>query len=236
LTRRIRQRQEGFTLVELLVASAVGMMIVLAALAILDLGIKQAGKVVDRSDSVQRARVAMYTIATQLRSQVCLDQSTPPIAAASPYSVSFYTFTSAGKVTPELHTISLNANAQSIVEQDWTGNPPNPNNPPARTKTLLTSVTAPPGTNAPIFTYYGFLQAADGSVTWDRALPSTLGAADLGNVARVAISFTALASPRGTTPAPASAPSTTLTEDVLSRMADPNDPSNGPTAAECAGS
>ena len=228
--------QEGFTLVELLVATAVGMVIVLAALAILDLGIKQAGKVADRSDSAQRARVAMYEVATQLRSEVCLNQSTPPIASGSPYAVSFYTFTSAGKVTPELHSISLNSTNQSLVEQDWTGNPPNPAAPPARTKVLLSNVTPPPGTNAPIFSYYGFQQAADGSVTWDSPLPATLGAADLAKVARVSISFTTLPSPNGAVQASPSAPSTTLTEDVLSRMADPNDPSNGPTAAECAGS
>jgi hypothetical protein len=169
----------------------------------------------------------MSTIVTQLRSQVCPTDTQPAILYGDPYTIRFYTFTGAGAFQPELHEIAWDTNTRRITEKDWTG----ANAPPASanvTKVLLTNATPPPGTNAPIFSYWGFQQAADGTVNTDLSLPTPLSVTNTAKVVRVSVAFKTLP----LTSSSPTAPSTTLQTDVFARTANPNGP-DGPIDPVC---
>jgi prepilin-type N-terminal cleavage/methylation domain-containing protein len=87
---KVRRDQSGFTLIELLVAMALGMIVLGAALSLMDAGARSSTRTSDRVDVTQRGRNAMNQVQRGLRSQVCLDSKTPPITAASNTSVTYY--------------------------------------------------------------------------------------------------------------------------------------------------
>jgi prepilin-type N-terminal cleavage/methylation domain-containing protein len=221
------RRQDGFTLIELIVSLAIGTVIVLASYSLLDLAGVQAVKVTDRVDSAQRGRQALDAITRQLRSQVCLQNGTSAITDGQDSSITFYTFTGAGAYSPELHNISWSASTRSIVEQDYvgTGTPPSMTFPtvPTHATTLLTDVTQAGG--APIFTYYTW--PATGQVLPTLKLTAPLSAPDLLKAVRVLVQFKTF--PAGH---PTAAETTTLQDDAYSRTADP-DASGGPALPVC---
>ena len=94
--RRLRD-ESGMTLMEVLVASTVGMVVLLAMFAMLDSTVRMNTGVMSRTDSMQRGRVAMDVLTQELRSQVCLVDLTPAIVPGSDNnSVSFYSDFSEG--------------------------------------------------------------------------------------------------------------------------------------------
>src|SRR3954470_19511658 len=85
LRRRLRS-ERGFTLIEMLVASALGLVILTAMLTLLDASQTASSRVTARVDGTQRGRVAMEQVTQRLRSQICLGSATPLITghATSP--------------------------------------------------------------------------------------------------------------------------------------------------------
>ncbi len=218
---------EGFTLVEMLVATTIGMVVILAAYGLLDISGALALKASDRVDATQRGRRAMDQITSELRSQVCLGAGQPAITDGQSNQVSFYTFTGAGAFAPELHTIKWDTSTRTIVEYDYvgTGSPPNMtySSTPTRTNTLLTDVT--PLSNVPVFSYYTW--SAGSPVTPSTPLTAPLSQSDEQNVVRIVVQFV-------TTPAnhPTSQQTTPLQDEVFARTADPNS-SNGSNLPQC---
>ena len=86
--RRVRS-QEGFTLTELLIAMTAGMVILLAGFGLLETVLKRTGETQLRVEATQRGRQALDVMTRQLRSQVCLNATTPAVAAATANSVTF---------------------------------------------------------------------------------------------------------------------------------------------------
>ena len=75
-----RARDEGgFTLVELLMASAMGVVIVLGALQLMDFTVKSGRQTTDRVEAVQKGRIAVEQMTRQLRSQVCVSANDPSL-------------------------------------------------------------------------------------------------------------------------------------------------------------
>jgi prepilin-type N-terminal cleavage/methylation domain-containing protein len=72
------RREDGFTLPELLVTMSIGMIVALAGFALVDVTMRRSGEVSARIEAVQGGRGAMDTMTRELRSQVCLPQSTNP--------------------------------------------------------------------------------------------------------------------------------------------------------------
>jgi prepilin-type N-terminal cleavage/methylation domain-containing protein len=231
--KRLRS-QRGFTLIELMVATSIGSVVMLATFATLDSSVKLTGNVTERVDSTQRARLAMDRITRELRSQVCPAAGTTPIVAGDDYSVTFYSFTgntavaptgnpsSPASFRPDKHKIYWDTNSSSIKEDVWqaTGTSPNWTWPSSVTKTILTDVKPPAGTNVPIFKFYSgedATQAYGVPLTGPNAAATTL----------VKISF--LTYPVGR----ANGQTVLLQDQVLSRTADPNGTS-GTTVGECA--
>ncbi|MEA2228729.1 MAG: hypothetical protein QOF04_2359 [Solirubrobacteraceae bacterium] len=221
LTHRIDPRGEaGMTLPEVLVACVVGMVILLAAFAVLDSVVRVNGRVTDRVDAVERGRLAIDEMVRDLRSQVCPTPNTLSLASGSDTSVSAYVDLKSDGSAPQLRTFTYDAAARTITQT--TVAPSGAASAPTYTATpttrvLLTNVVAD-GTT-PVFRFY----AADPTATPPgptRALTATSGlsALDLGAATRIAISFVARPARATTTERQAAY----LQNDVYLRAANPN--------------
>jgi prepilin-type N-terminal cleavage/methylation domain-containing protein len=227
------RREDGMTLPELLIAIIIAVIVSLAAFSLIEVVMRRTAETQGRVEASQKGRAAMDTITRQLRSQVCLSSSIPPMAAADGNVVSFYVDLSAGTapvLPPELHTITYSPAARTLVERDYvgTGTAPAITYPvagsPSRVRTLAENVVPIP--TSQIFQYYAYNGATPPRPA--TLLTAPLSTTNLGLVARIEIAFRTL---------PPNALSTTargsivLQDEVYVRAADPNDPAPTPTCA-----
>ena len=219
----------GFTLPELLVAMAIGMLTVLAVVAILETSMKQSNAIAGRVNATQRGRIAMDAITRQLRSQVCLSATVPAIISGDDDAVKFYVDLSNGTKPIEKRELRFDATKRTIREVTWVGSPPPLTFPATATKDrlLLDDVyrRSWPGEPTEIFRYYAFNTATPPQPIL--RLPTPLSLTDAARVARIETGFTTL--PPRAKPSPAS--SATLQNEIYVRVADPNDPAPTPTCA-----
>jgi prepilin-type N-terminal cleavage/methylation domain-containing protein len=236
LTTRARpdlRGEEGFTLPELLVAIAIGTIILLATMTMLDTTVSIGTKVNKRVDATQRGRAAMTIIVRDLRSQVCLPGDPPigSIRAASDSSVDVYADLGDGSAAkpPQRRTITFNPTARTITESIYTptgsaGSYVFPTSPTA-TRTLLTDV-AQDGTT-PVFQYYPVDTTPDDDSQNPAAFAAATGvtAASLDDIARIVIRYRVF--PAGSTAV--NGRSVVLQDEVYRRAIDPNatDPTPG---------
>src|SRR4051794_28138499 len=92
---RARLRSErGFTIIEMLVASAIGVVVLLVLLNLLDATQTATSRVTARVDGTQRGRTAMEQVTQRLRSQTCVSSLTPIIVGdtTSPTDANSVTF------------------------------------------------------------------------------------------------------------------------------------------------
>lgn len=221
--RRLRSEESGFTLLELVVASMVGTVVLLAAFQLLDSSVLLSGKVTDRVDRTQRARQAMETITSELRSQVCVRAGEPAIVDGQETSVTFYAFLGSGAYVPDMRQIYWDNGSNSIIERVWpgTGVAPDTTFPasPTSSRVLLTDVRPPPP-GTPMFTYYGT------GATEPFVAP--LSSANAAATSKIGIQFVTYTAGRNTTGS-----SITMQNEVFARTADPNGLSTT-DAPECA--
>jgi type II secretory pathway pseudopilin PulG len=248
--RRLRS-ESGFTLIELLVAATVGIVVLLAALTILDSGVKATGKTLDRLDSAQSSRQTMQTVAALLHSQVCLPDGTAAFQTTSNgQTIRFYGFignplTSSGGVyvnnyTPSLYELSLNTGTHVLTEKIWNAGGafpawtfPDPTSiAPNRSLTLATQIYEQSG-SIPLFRYYSYSGNSVSSTPLATPLSAGANAALLPAV-MVRVAFTGKSRRRanGAAPADPNAPTTNLEQDIVSPTIDPN-ASTGPKAGTC---
>jgi Tfp pilus assembly protein PilW len=228
---RALRREDGFTLAELLVACVVGMIVMLAAFALMDMSNGLSRSVAGRVDTTQRARDAMEQVTRELRSQVCLKPGTAAITNGQDNSVTFYTYEGdpTRSYIPERHTITWNAGARTLVDyvSVGTGAPPDTTYPasPSSTNTLLNNVDPVPG--KPIFSYYTW--TSSGQVNPTVALPTPLSAADAQRLVRISVQFKVTPNGNG---AQSPRQTTSMQNDVFARTADPN-AAGGPGLPDC---
>jgi hypothetical protein len=228
LLRRARS-ESGHTLMELVVAMAIGMGILLIAFHLLDRSLGLTREVSDRVDAVQRGRLAMDTMTRQLRSQVCLGAQAA-LASASGDSVTFYTNLSSTS-PPEKQTLTFDEAAGTLTQTrligvgappftSYTGTP--------RVNTLLSNAArdgASPTLN-PVFTYYGF-DTSNPPKAVLQLTPMPLTQLQRESTSRIVISFVSRPIQAKTTTERAAV----LTDEIFVRSADPNDPAPVPKCA-----
>lgn len=230
--RAVKRRDErGMTIIELVVAMAIGTIVLMTAFTFLDHAFASNREISDRADASQRGRIAMERIIRQLRSQVCLNtvpNVTPAIRAGDDNSISLVVDLGDGSTNPELHTITYDPAAKTITEYDYAGIGTVPNltfaAAPTNTQQLLTNVV--PEAGAPIFSYSAIDSSANAAPGATTPLSTPLGANDLANAAKVDVAF--VARPTG---ASDNSRATTLEDSVFARSDDPNTPTAGPTCA-----
>jgi prepilin-type N-terminal cleavage/methylation domain-containing protein len=112
------RHEDGFTLPELLITLVIGLAVTLAGFTLVDVTMRRSGEVSARIEAVQSGRTAMDTVTRELRSTVCLSQSTNPdeprlaIVAATPTSITMYT---------DLRDTSLRAGAPAPAQGTISG-------------------------------------------------------------------------------------------------------------------
>jgi hypothetical protein len=111
--------EDGMTLAEVLVAVTISFVVLSATMGLLSSTLLLSGGVMSKTDAMQRGRLAMDRLTQELRSQVCLNLTTPAIVpGANADSVTFYSDFGPGDMTkpPDKRTISFDPATGNITE------------------------------------------------------------------------------------------------------------------------
>jgi len=219
--------ERGLTVVELLIASVIGVIILGSATLITINAARYNNEVANRTDATQRGRLAMERMQRLLRTQVCTSASAFPVRSAKADAVSFYADMSDGSTPVYQHTLTYDAANQQLLQTSVRGSTRSPVTFTAApvTETLATEVV-PSGSNA-VFRYYGYPATAPASGPLEpnvELVPpagGSLSGADLGRIARVDLNFLTT----GATPSTRDIRAE-MTNQVFVRIADPNDPTS----------
>jgi hypothetical protein len=113
------RREDGMTLAEVLIAVTISFVVLSATMGLLSSTLRLSGGVMSKTDAMQRGRLAMDRVTQELRSQVCLNLTTPAIVTgATADSVTFYSDFGPGDLTkpPDKRTISFDPATGNITE------------------------------------------------------------------------------------------------------------------------
>jgi type II secretory pathway pseudopilin PulG len=111
--------EDGMTLMEMLVAVTISFVVLAATMGLLSSTLRLTGGLMSKTDAMQRGRLAMDRVTQELRSQVCLNLTTPAIIpGATADSVTFYSDFGPGDLTkpPDKRTISFDSATGNITE------------------------------------------------------------------------------------------------------------------------
>lgn len=225
--------QDGMTLMEVLIAATIGFIVIAGTLGLLESTMRLSGGVMAKTDAMQRGRLAMDRVTQQLRSQVCLNLTTPAIeAGATADSVTFYAdFTgdpAAVPAPPKKRTLAFSATTGNITESvlEGLGADPGPYTYLTAPKKAVifenaarqTKVVAGVTTTVPFLSYYAYETTGTPPVLrTTQVLTPPLTAAQAARVARIDIAFAAR--PTG---AKNGKDSTDIEDQITVRHADPN--------------
>jgi hypothetical protein len=226
--------QDGMTLPEVLIAVTVGFVVLAATMGLLESTLRLSGGVMAKTDAMQRGRLAMDRVTQELRSQVCLDLTTPAIVSAGNVttadSVTFYSDFGKGElnVPPKKRTITFDTTTSQITETvvvgaGPAGGPYTYNGVPtqqvlfqgaSRVMKKVGGVDTP----VPFLQYFAFEETGNPPVLrTSQVLPPPLDGAEAARTARIEIAFNAR--PTGAKDA---TNATDVTDQVTVRHADPN--------------
>ena len=223
----MRGREAGFALTELLVAMSVGLIVLLAAFLLLDRAHSASNEISDRQDAVQRGRRAMEYLTRQVRSQVCLGNTTEPITYGTPDQVTFYADLSDGSKSVERRDIIYDSVTKTIREQVFPGIGVYPDltfsATPTESRVLLSKVARVGSPATPFLRYFAYDPSGGPGAL--RELPTPLSASDAPLVVMVKIAFVALPDRAGST---REGDASSFQNDVYVRLANPTVPTEGP--------
>jgi hypothetical protein len=223
----VRGREAGFALTELLVAMSVGLVVLLAAFLLLDRAHSASNEISDRQDAVQRGRRAMEYLTRQVRSQVCLGNTTEPITNGTPDQVTFYADLSDGSKNVERRDIIYDSATKTIREQVFPGIGAYPDlsfsTTPTESRVLLSKVARISSPATPFLRYFAYDPSGGPGAL--RELPTPLSASDAPLVVMVKIAFVALPDRAGSA---REGDASSFQNDVYVRLANPTVPTEGP--------
>jgi hypothetical protein len=229
MTARFRnlRGERGFMLMEMIVATALGMVVFLALLGLVDASQTSSARVQDRVDGTQRGRVAMDQVLQRLRSQICIG-STPPIIAGTTTEVTFYADLGNDDFRAEKRRIYvLNGQLKEDV-YDSTGTFPAYVFPasPTRTRTFMTGIKQAKdsaGNPMPYFSYWGYDTNTPPSL--NQQVNPPFSATDPARIVKVMVAFSADTREDRV--------DTTFVNGVTARMADPSASDTSKRGPQC---
>jgi prepilin-type N-terminal cleavage/methylation domain-containing protein len=201
--------ERGFTLPELLVATAAGVVVLFAATTIMIVSLHLTSRVTDRVQAVQQGRTAMEALIQELNSG-CLTNDVSPVQATTTTGISPAVSTDGSHLvfvsgvgdsataTPTLHVVSVRNGA--LIDTSYAntgGSPPALNvaatwtfgTTPVRTRTLLPHVSQIDA-STPYFQYLAY-PASSAAISSTPLSPLPLTASAAGSVAEVDIAWLA---------------------------------------------
>ncbi len=220
------RRQDGFTLVEMLTSLMIGGLLMVIAFGLMSFTMKRTGEVAGRVEATQKGRAAMDTLTQHLRSQVCLNSTTPPIWIGEANSVSVFTdlTDTSADLPPERHVMTYDPVKRTLTEYDYKGTRIGSgvtyDATPKHTRLLATNVV-PRDAATPIFRYYAYDTSTPPRPVAQLTTP--LSAKDRARTVRMEINFRVLP-PSAKAGATASRADMLMHDDVYVRAADPDDP------------
>jgi hypothetical protein len=220
--------QDGFTVMETLMAITVGFVVLAATLGLLESSVRLDLGLMSKTDAMQRARLGMDKLTQELRSQVCLDYDNPAVVAGDANSITFYgDYTDTG-TRPVKRRVVFDPTKGTITSYAYAApTAPLPLKPasfptsPTRTQLVLEAVRnqfdKKTNTTVPFFTYYANHKDIDGVYRPSEKLTVPLKSDDVKRVARIEVAF--LARP---TSAKDDTHALNLSDQIVVRHLDPN--------------
>jgi prepilin-type N-terminal cleavage/methylation domain-containing protein len=232
-SNRLRTDQSGYSLVELLMAMAIGSIVLTGVMTVFLRGADGALKVSNRVDALQRGRLTMDRAVTLLSSQTCVvdsnGNSQAPIIDGQDNQVTFYANLGLVDTDPTRYSLRYDAATKRLWEDRF---PPSRNAAgtlvypaaPGASRIIGTNIVPDPA-GAPLFTYWRFITDAGPTLGMinGTALATPLSATDQLNAVRVRVSF-ATRPERSTT---ADLGSTNLEAVATVGSANPGEPTKG---------
>jgi prepilin-type N-terminal cleavage/methylation domain-containing protein len=231
--RRRLGREQGFTLVEVLVAMSILGIVIAGAMTMIQVVLRQSRGVVERTDAMQRGRLALDDLTRQIRSQVCLNATTPGFVEAKDSDLTFYADLSDGTQAPVRRRVYYDAASKAIRGSYWNGVAGASAGVftfPAETeaKVILSDAAMVPvempdnPTGRPLSSYWAYTETPPLRPTVP--LPTPLSAEDLSKTALIKINFVAYSNK-----AKDATFATRMEDQVFLRTADPNATKPDPT-------
>jgi prepilin-type N-terminal cleavage/methylation domain-containing protein len=197
--RRLRDRfrllakdQRGMTLVELLVATAAGSVVLMGVSSATIVVLRESNRVASHVDANQQARLAMTRVIDQLHS-ACYEYDFAPIQKESSGTTLIFTHPTAAtatKVAPTPVKSAISVSGTSLVQSDYAATTTQPpwafSTTAASTTTLATGISAI-STSVPLFRYFGYSSGKVSTTT----LAVPLSASDAEKAVQVTIAFKA---------------------------------------------
>jgi prepilin-type N-terminal cleavage/methylation domain-containing protein len=207
--------ERGFTLIEVIIAMAIGLMVSLAAFSLLEFTSNDVSRITDRAHADQTGRVALENIMLQLHS-ACVAVTINPIQEKSTENeLKFISETSPLNVNKEpvssLATVGLHKivytppsgkTAGTLTEKVWTSTGTTPNfafneaAKPATERLLLKGVSQTlneEGKSIPVFQYYRYYNSGDAGAKYGQLDPVAISPSsklEAGYVAKVTANLT----------------------------------------------
>jgi prepilin-type N-terminal cleavage/methylation domain-containing protein len=161
----------GFTLIEMMVAMAAGIVVLFGLSDLMIVTLHQSQRTFTRIDATRQARTALATIENELHS-ACVGASAPIQGGSTADTLAFVSFYgTAASPTPVWHQLTFDPTAGTLTDMSYavTGSAPAfLQGAYQSTNTLLTNVTQQAG-NTPAFQYYAYAQVdsdASGRTYW----------------------------------------------------------------------
>lgn len=161
--------ERGFTLVELLAAMAAGVVVLMAALTVLDVSIHQTTRTFSLVDATSRAEPAFEQIENELHS-ACFEDSETPVQAGSTGTALVFVSSigNAANPTPTWHELdwvggNLTDNSYAASQTEVSGSPVWTRGTLKSSRIVLNNTaqatTGSPATAVPVFQYFAYQQA-----------------------------------------------------------------------------
>lgn len=227
--RALLREDDGFSLMELLVALAIGSIVLTAVLTVFTNGLTNTAKVTDRVDATQRARITTDAISSLLQAGVC-NNSTAPITNASPNSITFTGNLGGPEDSTVQYRIRWDSATKTVYEDTYTfsGQASSTDSTlvypttPTTTKVIGTNMQ-PQGDGTTLFTYYPF-DTTTGTVGADPIAAPGTNAVALRTVVAITTNLMSLPSRTKTSATDSAAP--IEAQSVIGQV-DPSNPGQG---------
>jgi prepilin-type N-terminal cleavage/methylation domain-containing protein len=227
--RALLRDDDGFSLIELLTALAIGSIVLTAVLMVFTNGLTNTAKVTDRVDASQRARITSDVISSLLQAGVC-NNNTAPITNASPNSITFSGNLGGADDSLVQYRVRWDSASKTVYEDTFpvTGTASSTDSTftfsatPTTTKVIGTNMQ-PQGDGTTLFTYFPF-DTTTGTVGANPIAAPGTNAIALRTVVAITTNLVSLPSRTKTSATDSAAP--IETQSVIGQV-DPSNPGQG---------